>query len=100
MKNITRRIAVACLLLIFFGCKNTTVEKKENIKTTINEISNLDFDKILKINEYVYGVSDYGDFFTTSYDVGIIYDPKQGNDFGNLVTFLIPKDFLFFQKHV
>ena len=26
----------------------------------------------------IYGVSDYGDFFTTSYDNGIIYDRKQG----------------------
>jgi|GEM_PF-3180293 len=100
MKSITYRIAVACLLFTIFGCKNTNAEKQENVRTTINEISNLDFDKILKINEYVYGVSDHGDFFTTSYDAGVYYDPKNGNDLGNLVTFLVPKDFLFFQKQL
>ncbi|WP_343707734.1 hypothetical protein [Flavobacterium sp.] len=80
------------------SCKDNKGEKKEIVNKP--KVSSLNFDKILKINEYIYGVSDYGDFFTTSYDNGIIYNPKQGNDFGNLVTFLIPKDFLFFQKHL
>lgn len=91
-----------CLLLFFtfsiVGCKDNKTESKENADPK-NEISNLNFDKILKINEYVYNTSDYGGFFTTSYDNGIYYDPKRGNDFGNLVTFLIPKDFLFFKQH-
>lgn len=86
--------------MIVISCNSKKDEKIEkNAIAKKSKVSNLNFDKILKINEYIYGVSDYGDFFTTSYDDGITYDPKAGNNFGNLVTFLIPKDFLFFQKH-
>ncbi|KFF06408.1 hypothetical protein [Flavobacterium reichenbachii] len=91
-----------CLILFFtfsiFGCKDSNVEKKEEIKPQ-KENSNLNFDKVLKINDYVVGISEAGYLFTTSYDNGVYYEPKRGNDLGNLVTFLIPKDFLFFQKH-
>lgn len=37
--------------------------------------------------------------FTTSYDYGCLYSPEAGNKLGNVVTYLIPKDFLFFKKH-
>ncbi len=91
-----------CLILFFafsiIGCKNNNSEKKEIINSQ-SEISNLNFDKVLKINENVYKTSDYGGFFTTSYDNGVVYDSKGKNDLGNLETFLVPKDFLFFQNH-
>lgn len=90
--------------IIFFsaflisGCRDNNMGKKENISNQ-NERVGLNFDKVLKINDYTSDISNYGCFFTTSYDYGILYDPKNGNDLGNLVTFLIPKDFLFFEKH-
>lgn len=90
------------LLLFTFliiGCKNNNSEKTKNVYHQ-NENSDINFDEILKINDYVYNTSNYGSFFTTSYDNGIIYNPNKGNDLGNLVTFLIPKDFLFFEKHL
>lgn len=83
---------------LIFGCRDNNLGKKENISNQ-NESVSLNFDKVLKINDYTSDISDYGCFFTTSYDYGILYDPKKGNDLGNLVTFLIPKDFLFFEKH-
>jgi hypothetical protein len=91
-------------LLIFFtfliiSCKDNDIEKKENFKHQ-HDPSKINFDKVLKINEVIYDSSDYGSFFTTSYDYGVLYNPEEGNDLGNLVTFLVPKDFLFFQKHL
>ncbi len=82
--------------MLVISCNSKKDEKEITNKP---KASSLNFDKILLINEYINNNSDSGSFFTTSYDYGITYDPKRGNDLGNLVTFLIPKDFLFFQKH-
>lgn len=96
-----KKISLAFLLVassLTTSCKDNKTQKKEIVDKP--KVSDLNFDKVLKINEYVYDSTNSGSFFSTSYDDGIIYDPKHGNDFGNLVTFLIPKDFLFFQKHL
>ncbi|MBF7092863.1 hypothetical protein IUY40_15110 [Flavobacterium sp. ALJ2] len=90
-------------LLLFFAfsiisCKDNSPEKKEDVYHH-NETKKLNLDKILKINEYIFKSSESGCFFTTSYDDGTVYDPEHGNDLGNLVTFLIPKNFNFFKKH-
>ncbi|WP_134151061.1 hypothetical protein [Flavobacterium sp. 270] len=96
-KKILSFISVFLIISSIISCKDNKIEKKQII--SIPQISNFDFDKILKINGHIYDSSNGGGFFTTSYDYGITYDPKKGNDFGNLETFLIPKDFLFFKKH-
>lgn len=98
MKLFKKTCLIFFLIFLILACKKNDSEKKENTYSQ-NENYNLNFDKVLKVNEYVCDVSDYGSFFTTSYDNGITYNPKKENDLGNLVTFLIPKDFLFFQKH-
>ncbi|MCC9016436.1 hypothetical protein [Flavobacterium lipolyticum] len=99
-----KRLKEYCLLFFFvlsiIGCKDKKVESKEQ-KNYQKEKNNLNFDKVLKMSkhEYMYDTSKYGSFFTTSYDYGVLYAPENGNDLGNLVTFLIPKDFLFFEKY-
>lgn len=86
------------IIISIIGCKDNSSEKKENVYHH-NEVSQLNFDKVLKINEYEYASTKYGSYFSTSYDNGVTYNPKSQNDLGNLVTFLIPKDFHFFEKH-
>ncbi|MEW5675959.1 hypothetical protein ABGT15_06560 [Flavobacterium enshiense] len=84
-------------LLIIAGCRKDLEKDVESEATEIQQETAHDFDKILKCNDYI--ITGDGNAFTTCYDNGCVYDPKGGNVFGNLVTYLIPKDFLFFQKH-
>lgn len=99
MNSLKKYSLIFLFISSIISCKDSKGEKKDVLNKS-KDSNYINFDKTLKINKYIYGVSDYGDFFTTSYDDGITYDPKKGNNFGNLVTFLIPKDFLFFQKHL
>lgn len=63
-------------LLLFLGCKQSCTKEE----TTLN------LDSVIFCSNYVY---EDGYFTTPSY--GCIYNPKKGNELGNLIIYLIPK---------
>ncbi len=97
MYQALKKVLFISLLIVAYSCKN---KQEKNIDDKL--IIEYNFDKFIKFknHDYIYKTNENGGFFTTSYDYGITYDPKGGNDFGNLVTYLIPKDFLFFKNNL
>ncbi|WP_326983271.1 hypothetical protein VUJ46_01620 [Chryseobacterium sp. MYb264] len=73
------------VIVLFFQC-NKTQEGKDSVgKSQIQNVPN--FDAVLKCSDYAY---DENYFLTADY--GCIYNPKEGNTFGNLIIYLFPKN--------
>ena len=89
--SINRKIYLSSIFivsfLVFTSCKKKEVQNNTSKISTKKVIKHLNFDPLLKCSEYSFQQS----FYVTA-DYGCIYNPKNGNNFGNLMFYLIPKD--------
>lgn len=59
--NLLKYGIILFFTLSIISCKDTNLEKTESIFQH-NEINKVNFDKVLKINEYVYDNNKYGSY--------------------------------------
>ena len=88
MKFKIKYYTILLIIISLFGCKNDHKVDKTTLNSNLS-INNKDisFDSVLQCSDYTY---DEGFFITADY--GCIFNPKEKNDLGNLIIYLIPNE--------